>query len=79
LHGRGHCAGRKHFPEENPVTDRCPRLCANRFQLPPLVEREHFAQIQIHESKLTFQLASSRQHLIHLRLDLSFVGYIGIE
>ena len=58
---RRRSAGRENFAEENPVTHGTCRS-ANRFQLTPLVEREHFAQIVdgSHVTRLTPRRISLR-------------------
>ena len=54
-------------------------LRPERLQLLPLGQRKHTAEIQRHGCELALQLSSRFKHLVHLLIDLRFVGAVGIH
>lgn len=52
---------------------------ANRLELFPLRDREHFPQVEIHHGVLAFQFAACGQNLVDFGADLILAGIVGIE
>src|SRR4051812_24354171 len=75
---RRNCTGWQRLPKEYAIS-KSSGLTAEGFQLTPLLQRKNFAKIQVHHGEFAFQLASRREHLINLSIDLTLVGDVGVE
>ena len=67
-----------HALAEETATAGTPFL-ANRLELFPLRDREHFPQVEIHHGVLAFQFAARGQNLVDLCADLILAGIVGIQ